>query len=198
MSAADYLNMVKGVIPDYTAPQNPYAGKVEDLAQKTQPTKADMLAALGFGMAAAPTSDPWRALGIGGMAALTVKQDGMTRYQSALTNLSNQYEDNSRHQGQMAQTTRVNQLNAALKYQELDQAAKGVPRPGTTVAEQAAKLRTDAEAKMNDIRAKSDMDMPPEEKARNIAAIQAGLEEGLAYLQTGTRSSYVPGTADAP
>ena len=119
-----------------------------------------MLAAFGFGMAAAPTGDPWRAMGIGGMAALSMKQDGMTRYQSALTNLSSQYENNQRYYGEQSQNNRVDQINVALKMQEADQRAKGIYSQGSDRATPEEKRLEELYKREAEILAQGDMADP--------------------------------------
>lgn len=196
LAAQQYLNAAKGILPDQQQNQNPYFQKASQLADRSQPTKADMLAAFGFGMAAAPTGDPWRAAGIGGMAALSMKQDGMTRYSTAINNLSAQYEANAQHQASLTQNNRIGQLNAALKMQELDQNAKGVPRPGTTLSEQVTEVRQTYQQRRADVIAKADEFTSQESINAKLEQLKKEEEAEIQYITTGTRAVVGPPVAD--
>lgn len=202
----DYYKKAQKFFPDQPGTQNPLFAKAQQLAEKTKPTKADMLAALGFGVAAAPTADPWRALGIGGTAALAYKQGGYDRYMNAITDLSKQQDVTNRADLEMTRGDRVATMNTALQMHQDDQKEKyGYGRsnaPGKTQLEQIQDIQSTYQ------RLRADLDKPGAVDQNGMPLSDDGVKaekakldkkekDEISYLVNGFRSTPGGNVADS-
>lgn len=104
-------------------PGDDYAATMQKMLEDNKPSKMDLLGALGFGLAAAPTSDPWQALGIAGQSAMALKVGGYDRYQKAMLDLAEHKQNRSDKQADMDQSAKESEIKLALSLLDADQQA---------------------------------------------------------------------------